>query len=224
VDTITRELDLTKLILKSGGHSSGTDMCLMEAVAYIAGEPWTDRPSCSSPVLAAYGRTLNDRMPDTARQLLKPLIPRLLGTAGNIELDTRRAYLAVNRILHQLVPARLERRGKPELATRLREIPDIVDLASARHARTITREVRAAAADAAYAAAADVAAAAAAYAAADAADAADAAYAAAADDAADAAYAAAADAAAAAAAYAAADAADAWQPSIDLFIELIELT
>ena len=38
--------------LSSGGHG-GIDegMCVMEAVAYVAGEPWSDAPACACPVI-----------------------------------------------------------------------------------------------------------------------------------------------------------------------------
>ena len=53
-------IDLTTLTLTKGGHAdreSGT--CLLEAVAYFAGEPHTDAPSCVSPVLRTFGINLN---------------------------------------------------------------------------------------------------------------------------------------------------------------------
>lgn len=63
------------------GHYDRTaGVCLLEAVAWFAGEDHTDHPECTCPGLAAYGRTLNDRLLDEERQLLRPLIPRLVGT------------------------------------------------------------------------------------------------------------------------------------------------
>jgi hypothetical protein len=68
-----RELDLNTLILEAGGHK-GPDggFCVMEAAAYIAGEPWTDRPKCVSGVIAALMRRWNDDLDDAGRQKLKP--------------------------------------------------------------------------------------------------------------------------------------------------------
>lgn len=44
---MTRTLDLNTLHLDSGSHDpDGEAMCVMEAVAYIEGEPWTDHPAC----------------------------------------------------------------------------------------------------------------------------------------------------------------------------------
>ena len=74
-------IDMDHLRLAKGGHSSpeaGT--CIMEAVSLIAGEPFTDHPACVSPVLGAFGRALNDVLPDDERQALIRLVPLLVGT------------------------------------------------------------------------------------------------------------------------------------------------
>ena len=40
-----RTFDIEKLVLYPGGHSSLEEgCCVMEAVAFVAGEPWSDRP------------------------------------------------------------------------------------------------------------------------------------------------------------------------------------
>ena len=63
------------ITLESGSHGSrAAGLCLLEAVAYFAGERHTDRPQCTCRVLGAYGRALNDRLMDEERQLLRPLI------------------------------------------------------------------------------------------------------------------------------------------------------
>src|SRR5450759_1937872 len=82
-------LDLDTLVLRSGTHTSPSDgVSLLEAVSDLAGEPWSNRPSCTSPVIAAYARSLNDWLPDGARQRLKAYIPRLVGTAApDLELS-----------------------------------------------------------------------------------------------------------------------------------------
>lgn len=44
-----RTLDLDNLTLGTGNHSSiEAGVCVMEAVAYVAGEPWSDHPKCAS--------------------------------------------------------------------------------------------------------------------------------------------------------------------------------
>jgi len=79
---LARELP-PNFVLKYGSHNTpDAGMCLMEAVAFVAGEPHSDSPRRASPELAAIGRSLNDRYTDDERQLLAPLIPRLVGTQG----------------------------------------------------------------------------------------------------------------------------------------------
>jgi hypothetical protein len=72
-------------------------MCLLEAAAYVAGEPWSDSPECVSPVLAAFGRSWNDALDDENRQMLKPFIPRLVGTAARRAADA--AWAAAREVL-----------------------------------------------------------------------------------------------------------------------------
>ena len=52
-----RTVDFDLLTLKAGQHSTFDDgACLLEAVSYIAGEPFSDHPKCVCPVLATFGR------------------------------------------------------------------------------------------------------------------------------------------------------------------------
>lgn len=51
--------------------------CLMEWVSILAGEPWTDAPATTQPLLAHLARLVNDAMTPTARQQLLPLGRRL---------------------------------------------------------------------------------------------------------------------------------------------------
>ena len=89
-------IDLDTLHLASGGHQNRDDgVCLMEAVAWWAGKTHTDHPPCVSPVLGGYGRSLNDVLDDGKRQLLKPYIPQLPGTAGDGRDETR-GYIALD--------------------------------------------------------------------------------------------------------------------------------
>jgi hypothetical protein len=97
-------LDLDTLVLRSGTHSSPSDgVSLMEAVSALAGEPWSNRPSCTSPVIAAYARSLNDWLADDARQRLKAYIPRLVGTAEP-DLELRRAFTCADAAVRVFAP------------------------------------------------------------------------------------------------------------------------
>jgi hypothetical protein len=181
-------IDLSTITLDEGAHASReAGLCLMEAVAYFADEPHSDSPKCASPVLTRFGIRLNDRFTADERQLLKPLIPKLIGTRTTVEHDRRRAYVLVDAAVREIVPMAMNARGWEDLAAQLRSIAPIVDRESAVSARKVSEVVRDEARKRSASADASAADAYAAYAA-DAASAADAAYAA--DDASAAAYAA----------------------------------
>ena len=102
---------LDRGILARGGHSAYSGhRCANEWVAYIAGEPHTAAPACVSPVLRRYTMTLNDRWDDAQRQLLKPYLPRMLGTQGD-GLDGVRINLARQALATDLLPAWLRLAG-----------------------------------------------------------------------------------------------------------------
>lgn len=74
--------ELKTFSLGRGSHKTREDgMCLLESVAYLAGEPHSDRPECVSPYLASFARILNDSVEDDLRQELLGAMPwRLIGT------------------------------------------------------------------------------------------------------------------------------------------------
>lgn len=128
--------------LAKGAHDATDDeKSLLEAVAYVAGLPHSDRPACVSPVLALYGRRLNDVLPDGLRQELVPLVPRLVGTAGD-GLDEQRGYLALDWLIRTYTPAWLELAGLASEASALRELGRIVDLESAERAKPVVLSSR----------------------------------------------------------------------------------
>jgi hypothetical protein len=151
---------LDSVILKSGSHEKGNAMCVMEAVAYIAGEPWSDHPYCACPVIAAFLRSWNDWLPSDADRgrLLKPLVRKLVDTRSTPNVKERRAYLALDWLIRVHTPKWLDLR--PELAPHakaLRDLEEIADLAAATAAGKITAAAWDAAAAAARDAAADAA-------------------------------------------------------------------
>ncbi len=124
--TATRPLDLTTLMLAAGSHDGPTSgYCVMEAVAYIAGEPWTDSPRCASPVIAAFLRAWNDGMNDADRQQLVPLIPQLVGTAAAPDVEARRSWLAADWLVRVYTPAWLRAAGLVEQADAVAALPEI---------------------------------------------------------------------------------------------------
>jgi hypothetical protein len=168
------------IVLGPGNHTTRAQgVCLMEAVAWFAGESHSAAPQCACPVLAAFGRRLNDRLDQAHRQELKDLIPALALSRGSRAVTVRRGYVAADFAVRRFAPHALELRGVGQPAARLRALAPVVDQATAAAARKEARAAAYAAAAASAAAAATAAAAAAADAAADAAATAAAAYAAA---------------------------------------------
>lgn len=69
-------------VLTTGKHSDPANgACIMEYVSIIAGERFSDHPMCVHPKLAEWARLVNDRLPDSKRHLLVPLIGRFIGTS-----------------------------------------------------------------------------------------------------------------------------------------------
>jgi hypothetical protein len=122
-------LDLDKLHLESGNHSGRSrggkpTVCLMEAVAWAAGEDHSDMPDCVSPVLRNFGVRLNDTLPDDQRQQLKRFIPDLIGTRHDGHDDARTA-LAKRWLMTEALPAWLELGGMDDLAEKARESAEL---------------------------------------------------------------------------------------------------
>ena len=140
-----------------GAHKDRSDgLCLLEAVAWFAGEPHSDHPACVSPVLAAYGRSLNDALGDDSRRLLIPFISVLSRTAGD-GLDEARGYLALDWIIRVYTPAWLDVAGLTREARALRDLRCISDMAAVQDARPVVLSAWDAAWAAARAAAGDAA-------------------------------------------------------------------
>lgn len=70
------------IVLSRGHHRAHEGLvCFMEAEAILAGERFSDSPHTAHPVLAAAARTVSDRLPDSRRHLLVPLLGSTIGTA-----------------------------------------------------------------------------------------------------------------------------------------------
>ena len=71
-------------VLSNGAHQSPAQgACIMEYASFLAGEEWTDMPSCTNPMLARAAQYANDELEDGERQSLLPLLPRLMGTGDH---------------------------------------------------------------------------------------------------------------------------------------------
>jgi hypothetical protein len=124
-------LNLDDLSLKRGAHHSADQgMCIMEAVAFMAGERFSDRPECACPIIAAILRRWNDRVGNTYRQELKRYIPLLIGSKSTPEVETKRAWMAVDWEIRVSFPMFLEIIKLNAHADKLRNLSEIKDRAT----------------------------------------------------------------------------------------------
>ena len=71
-------------VLSRGKHRNPKKgACFMELASFLAGEAWSDHPSCTHPLLASLARDVNDHVDDFARSRLAPLIPEVIGLNGD---------------------------------------------------------------------------------------------------------------------------------------------
>ena len=150
---------LVGMSIAKGGHEDrSAELCSMELVAYLAGEPHSDSPACTSPVIAAFIRSWNDAIPDdeTRTRLLKPILPRLIGTVGSPAVEQRRADLAFDWCVRVSTPAWLDLAGLKDEANALRSLRPLLDRSAVLAAQAALDRARERA-DAAWAAARDAA-------------------------------------------------------------------
>src|SRR5204862_189506 len=124
--------------------------CVMEAVAYVAGEPWSDAPKCVSPVIGQFLRSWNDSLSDSDRQMLKPLIPKVVGTRTSADDEQARAWIATDWLARECAPAFLRLAGLTERAELLDALAPLRATKRAREAQPRLAAARDAARDAAW--------------------------------------------------------------------------
>jgi len=76
-------------VLSAGRHRSPrSGACFMEFASFLAGERWSDHPSCTHAGLAHMARAVNDLTSNEGRSALAPLIPSVIGlTTDDPRLD-----------------------------------------------------------------------------------------------------------------------------------------
>jgi hypothetical protein len=138
-----RWVKLQGLSLKHGSHSPDSTFCVMEAVAFVAGEKWSDAPECACPVISAFLRSWNDALPTDADRdrLLKSLIPRLVNTR-NKKLETKRSLMAADWLVRVHTPAWLRLAGLIKQAESLEQLPEIISTKQAPSIRGPIEAVR----------------------------------------------------------------------------------
>jgi hypothetical protein len=150
-DQVTHHIELADIKLETGPHSEGSGQgCLLEWVSIFAGVDYGDSPSCTSPVLGAFGRSFNDGLDDVTRQRLVPFIPRLVGTSGDKAADEVRGWMATDWLVRTFTVAWLRKAGLTDRAGEVAALPELTSSALATSALvTIEKARKAAAGDAA---------------------------------------------------------------------------
>jgi hypothetical protein len=90
-----RSPDLVPVLSRGKHRSPRKGACFMEFASYLAGQRWSDHPSCTHPLLARLARLVNDYTSDAERQRLAGLIPSVVGlTTDDVRVDLRIALRA----------------------------------------------------------------------------------------------------------------------------------
>jgi hypothetical protein len=138
-----RIAELDRFVIARGGHADlEAGACAMELVSWLAGEEFSDHPKCTSKVIGGFVIRWSDAMNDEDRQILKPLLPRLVGTAGTAELERIRAYMAADWASRTAVPIWLRACGMKDEAEQLERLTAVADRATAEEASKALRLVR----------------------------------------------------------------------------------
>lgn len=139
-----RLAEVMRMELHAGCHSEGEGrFCVMEAVAYVAGERWSDTPLCACPVISMFLRSWNDGLPDAERTtLLRDLIPQLVGTKSTAEVEHRRSLMAADWLVRTHTPAWLRLGGLTAQADELASLPEITSTAQVANIRGSIKAAR----------------------------------------------------------------------------------
>lgn len=105
--------------LGAGIHRSIHHGCsVMEAVGYVSGVPWSDRPIHTSPVIATFLTHWGDAMTEIDRnRLLKPLVKSLINTAADDQIEMQRMHDIARWMMFTYLPSwiTLLKHGYPTL-------------------------------------------------------------------------------------------------------------
>ncbi|HZM80287.1 MAG TPA: hypothetical protein VFC19_31515 [Candidatus Limnocylindrales bacterium] len=93
-------------LLSPGKHRNPRKgACFMELASLLAGERWSDHPTCTHPLLAAVARHVNDYTTDAGRQRLARLIPSVIGSTSDDPRVEARIALRCARLALPVVSA-----------------------------------------------------------------------------------------------------------------------
>lgn len=101
---------------RGSGTDPATGACLLDAVSWLEYGHLGDHPECVCPVIAEFGRQVNDALNGQSRQRLKPYIPRLIGTVDPAAEYLRAEYL-VWQAVRVFAPTEMEALGCADAIT-----------------------------------------------------------------------------------------------------------
>ena len=118
-------LDVGRLALVRGSNHPGKGFSAMEAVAFAAGEAWSERPRCASQAITEWMIAWNDGLDDAARQSLRRYIWRLVKSRGTRADERTRQWMAADWLVRWYTPAWLAAAGMRGHASRLTQLPPV---------------------------------------------------------------------------------------------------
>ncbi len=125
--------DLMPVLGRGRHRTPKSGACFMEYASYLAGERWSDHPSCTHPALAALARLVNDCSSDARRGELVSLVPSVVGLLGD---GTRTSLAVTARALAAALPIASHARQRALAAGAIRCLPLLEDEGSAQLVRT----------------------------------------------------------------------------------------
>lgn len=116
---------LSKIQLSTGAHDTpDNDMCVMECVAYVAGEEHSDKPQCACEVVTQVAIYANDNYLPALGEGLARRVVELAGSKVDMEARIERTYFLVDQVVRSLLPAAFQATA-PDIAAKLRALPVI---------------------------------------------------------------------------------------------------
>jgi hypothetical protein len=101
----------TVRLSKGDNKADDSKVCALEAAAWLAGEPHSDRPQCVCPLIAAFVRSFNDELTYHPRQKLVAYLPRMIQSRGTYHDEAARARVGWSWLLRDHAPIWLEDTG-----------------------------------------------------------------------------------------------------------------
>ena len=116
---------LRDLPLERGTHKTNSGaLSLMEAVAYVAGEPHTDHPECACPVITEVAAYADFCYVPQVKIALAQRVLQIAGSKSSDDVQFDRLCLLADHTLHVVLPEELQKRSAA-LVARLRALPKI---------------------------------------------------------------------------------------------------